>query len=132
MRSKNRLAFRIDGTDKSMATNIFVEALNISMALSVISMEGQSMKICPYCVLMICKIFLYLFFIHILFLNTNARAQSVYSEKADSLRKVLNEKTGTDKISVQLDLSLQLSKRDKEEAKQLAESALAEAKAAFV
>jgi len=77
-----------------------------------------------------CKIFFYLFFIHILFLNTNARAQSVYSEKADSLRKVLNEKTGTDKISVQLDLSLQLSKRDKEEAKQLAESALAEAKQA--
>jgi len=76
------------------------------------------------------KIFLFLFFIHTLFLCTNAWGQSVHLEKTDSLRKVLNEKTGIEKVSVQLDLALQLSQREKEEAKQLAKSALVEAKRA--
>ncbi len=76
------------------------------------------------------KFILYLFFIHILFIHTNALGQSAYSEKTDSLRKILIEKTGKEKISVQLDLALQLSHKKSEEAIQLAKSALAWAKQA--
>lgn len=72
----------------------------------------------------------------LLFLLTIVIAHSTYSEEKsgitqiDSLRKELNNKKGTDKISTQLDLALRIMEKDKPEAQILADSALVAAKAA--
>jgi len=56
-----------------------------------------------------------------------SQGKSRYTQ-TDSLRKELNIKKGPDKISTQLELALQISGTDKDEAKDLADSALIAAK----
>ena len=55
--------------------------------------------------------------------------QVIGDTKADSLRRVLDNKTGADKISTQLDLALEILTEDADEARVLAYSALQSAKA---
>jgi signal transduction histidine kinase len=50
------------------------------------------------------------------------------ASKIDSLYKVIDKKTGTDKISSQLDFALEIAVNDKEEARKMASSAYLEAK----
>lgn len=64
----------------------------------------------------------------VLVLSPVANGQAISSTKTDSLLKIIDETTGTDKISAQLDLALHLNTNEEEEADDLANSALQAAK----
>lgn len=71
----------------------------------------------------------FIIFLHHLFIMPLAtRGQNISNNATDSLRKVMEEKTGADKISARLDLSLQILTADMEEALKLAKLALQDSK----
>lgn len=71
----------------------------------------------------------FLFLFHLLIISPAAYGQSISNTKIDSLRMVVDKKSGKEKISAELELALQLLNTDKDEALQLATAVLPEAKA---
>lgn len=65
---------------------------------------------------------------NLLIISSAICGENSSNTKIDSLRKVSTQKTGSDKISSQLDYALQISSNDKDEAQRLANSALVAAK----
>lgn len=74
------------------------------------------------------RLWLFLVLIHILIIPTTTYSEIISDTKIDSLRIAIDKKTGTDKISSQLDLAIQIINKNKDEAQVLAKSALAAAK----
>jgi len=70
----------------------------------------------------------FLVLIQLLIMSSAIYGEIINDTKIDSLRKELNKKIGTDKISSQLDLALQIINKNKNEAQILANSALVAAK----
>ena len=67
--------------------------------------------------------FLILFQLHF-FLPAQVYSQAASPQEIDSLRNELSQKAGDEKISVQLELALQIHEKEKDEALKLANSAL--------
>ncbi|MGE0018909.1 MAG: tetratricopeptide repeat protein [Draconibacterium sp.] len=75
------------------------------------------------------KLWFLLFLFYLLIISPAAYGQSISNTKIDSLRMVVEKKSGNDKIAAELDLALQLLNTDKDEALQLATAVLPESKA---
>src|SRR5660398_188036 len=70
----------------------------------------------------------FLLFFKMLIVSSATYGQFITDTKTDSLHTVIDKKTGSEKITSQLDLALQIINTDKDEAMRLANSALPAAK----
>lgn len=74
------------------------------------------------------RLWSFLFLFYLLIISPVVSGQINGNTKIDSLRRVVDKKSGKDKISAELDLALQLLNTDKDEALQIATAVLPEAK----